>query len=169
MNAFLLEGLRPKAHDDTILATEAVNDEIVIREAWAAFGDIAYRYALVNGNAFAVIGADYSSFNQNGELDIYNSNTGEGQLSGDYLTDRSAYISALLGENIADATLGSGTDVRYFDALNGTMMESISPGVPSRYAAFGSDQADSNLTGTDYVDHLYGMGGNEEWLMQEAV
>ena len=31
--------------------------------------DIAYRYSLVQGNAFAALGADYSAFNQNGELD----------------------------------------------------------------------------------------------------
>lgn len=37
--------------------------------------DIAYRYALTQLNPFAVNGVDYSLFNQNGELDIYNPET----------------------------------------------------------------------------------------------
>ncbi len=53
-----------------------------------ARSDIAYRYALVNLNPFAVVGADYTNFNQEGELDIYNSATGVGQLSDNYLTYR---------------------------------------------------------------------------------
>ncbi|SDE53545.1 hypothetical protein [Desulfuromonas thiophila] len=52
-----------------------------------AQSDIAYRYALVNLNPFAVVGADYSNFNQNGELDIFDPATGEGQLSNMYLAD----------------------------------------------------------------------------------
>ena len=45
--------------------------------------DIAYRYTLVNLNPFAVVGPDsiYSSFNQNGELDTYNSAAAQDQLS----------------------------------------------------------------------------------------
>ena len=35
-----------------------------------AQSNIAYRYALMNLNPFAVIGADYTKFNQDGELDV---------------------------------------------------------------------------------------------------
>ena len=126
---------------------------------------MGYRYALVKGNAFAVLSQNatfYANFNQNHELDVYDATINpNGQITDSYLTDRSAYLSALLSENIADATLGSGTDVRYYDSVHGTMMESVSGigGIPSKYVMFGSDKADPNLNGTDYVDHLYGMGG----------
>lgn len=46
-----------------------------------AHDNIAYRYALTNLNPFAVIGADYTEFNQDEELDLYTSSTPNGQLS----------------------------------------------------------------------------------------
>ncbi len=50
-----------------------------------ARSDIAYRYALVHLNPFAVLGADYRQFNQNGELELYDLATGQGQLTIDRL------------------------------------------------------------------------------------
>ena len=46
-----------------------------------ACDDIAYRYALVNLNTFAIVGVDYSEFNQNGELEIYNEATTLGRMT----------------------------------------------------------------------------------------
>ena len=51
--------------------------------------DIAYRYALVNLNPFAVIGAGYDDFNQDGELDLLDDG---GQLSDSWLSDRAAML-----------------------------------------------------------------------------
>ena len=53
-----------------------------------AQSDIAYRYALIHGNAFAVLGADYTVHNQNGELDLYDENTGQGTSFDQAMTRR---------------------------------------------------------------------------------
>jgi hypothetical protein len=53
--------------------------------------NIAYRYALANLNPFAVIGANYDSFNQDGKLDLVGS---QGQLSEKWLTNREEVIES---------------------------------------------------------------------------
>ena len=53
---------------------------------------LAYRYALKELNPFALLGADYGIHNQNGELDLYNKETGEGELTDQYLTDRAQFL-----------------------------------------------------------------------------
>jgi len=53
---------------------------------------LAYRYALVQLNPFAVTGFDYAPRNQNHELDLYDQATGTG-LSDEYLADRAQFLA----------------------------------------------------------------------------
>lgn len=55
---------------------------------------LAYRYALTELNPFAINGdpALYSSHNANGELDLHDPDTGQGQLTKLYLQDRAAML-----------------------------------------------------------------------------
>ena len=82
-----------------------------------AKNNIAYRYALVNLNPFAIIGNDdiYSKFNQDGELDIFSLDNPKGQLSEQYLKDRANFLIQLLYENIYDL---SSTNFNPADAGN---------------------------------------------------
>jgi Ca2+-binding RTX toxin-like protein len=56
---------------------------------------LAYRYALVTLNPFALTGDAnlYVSHNANGELDLYDPATGQGTLSAQYLKDRASMLS----------------------------------------------------------------------------
>ena len=130
--------------------------------------DIAYRYALVNLNSFAVVGSDaiYSRFNQNGELDIYNPSAGEGQLTDMYLTYRSEMLSLLIEKNIHDY---SESTIYFEDKATGEIVFRPELNAPlERTVVFGSEQGEE-LVGTgptedrpnqlDRDDFLFGMGG----------
>ncbi|MDY0399060.1 MAG: calcium-binding protein, partial [Desulfuromonas thiophila] len=129
-----------------------------------------YRYALVNLNPFAVVGANdlYDSFNLNGELDIFDPVTGDGQLSAMYLADRAEMLVNLIYCNIHDTTDagGDGSPVLYTDIRAGAENLSISAGNrqllldQARYT-FGSNESDPLIPGTSNNDHLFGMGGND--------
>ena len=137
-----------------------------------ARGDVAYRYALVNLNTFAVVGADadYTEFNQNGELDLYNSSTEKGQLSDMYLTDRSEMLFHLIVKNINDGYNES--IIRFEDKTSGQVVFHSDPQlVPQKTIVFGSDQSDEleglkasaehPYIGDNFDDHLYGMAGDD--------
>ena len=63
---------------------------------------VAYRYALNQLNVFVLVGADYSGFNANGELDLYDEATGHGTFTADYLADRPELLAAMVRTNITD-------------------------------------------------------------------
>lgn len=131
-----------------------------------AHSNIAYRYALVNLNPFAVLGANYQQFNINGELEI-NPATEEGQLSNMYLADRAEMLANLIYCNLHDTTdVGDdGPPILFADIRTDGESLSISAGKHeilldrARYT-FGSKEGDA-LSGTSNNDHLYGMGGND--------
>lgn len=132
---------------------------------------IAYRYALVNLNPFAVVGDDslYTNFNQEGELDIFDPATGQGQLSDKYLTYRAEMLSFLIEKNIND---GYNESTTFFeDKTTGETVFRPELSAPlERTVVFGSDQGEE-LEGTgptlerptqgDRDDFLFGMGGND--------
>jgi hypothetical protein len=144
-----LESLVTTDTDGTVNALSA--SEI----AALAQDNIAYRYALVNGLPFAVMGADYSDFNQNGELELTGDN---GQLSEQYIADRSAYLSLRLAENINEFSTNP-DNTQYIDEADGTIMQIGR--YPDQVITFGNDDSNSELNGTTYDDHIYGMGGND--------
>ncbi len=135
-----------------------------------ARNEIAYRYALVNGNPFAVLGADYSVFNQDGALDIYNPATGQGQLSNRYLADRAEFLACLIKANLMDTTDvgGDGPPILFTDIGTNGENISVSSGTrgslldQARYT-FGSPRIDT-LAGSSNDDRLYGMNGNDTLL-----
>jgi hypothetical protein len=129
-----------------------------------ARNDIAYRYALVNLNPFAVLGADYTKFNSNGQLDLYDPATGAGQLSEEYLADRAMMLNNLIYANVKDVTY-TGTGVHFVDLATGIK---INEGAAAKKLIFGSEIGEilegfKPLNGSDDVgDHLYGGGGNDK-------
>jgi len=129
--------------------------------------DIAYRYALTHLNPFAVLGADYSSFNQNGELDLYDVVNGTGQLSSSYLLDRTEMLANLIDANVNDSIV-TGTTVHYADLPNQVSLNDLLSHPRTKAFIFGGENNDSvNGSGPEFsngnvVDHLYGMGGDDQ-------
>ncbi|MBU0498957.1 MAG: hypothetical protein KJ558_00775 [Gammaproteobacteria bacterium] len=132
-----------------------------------AHGDIAYRYALVNGNPFAVLGADYTRHNQNRELDLYDPVARTGNLTAAYLADRARYLSTWMDRNEEDVTsvVKGAMDERFLDLATGDKMHVTTSGeypwyLPSM-TVFGTASIGEVLTGENRDDRLYGMGGND--------
>jgi len=132
--------------------------------------DIAYRYALANLNPFAVVGADYTNFNQNGELDLYDPATGQGQLSNMYLTYRAEMLSFLIEKNILDGYNES--TIHFVDMGSGEEVVHAGPYiVPQRKVVFGSHQGEvlegqksseeHPYIGDAFNDALFGGGGQD--------
>ncbi|MGZ5145742.1 MAG: calcium-binding protein, partial [Burkholderiales bacterium] len=140
-----------------------------------AYSDVAYRYALKELIPFAVVGVPdlYTSFNNGGALQIYSpASAPEGQLTADYLTDRSDLLYWKNAKNIGDI---EGT-VRergakasdYEDRTSGLMIAvrntsaSFSSVVNIRKVIFGSDLDETGskaIIGGAGDDRLYGGGG----------
>jgi len=142
---------------------------------------IAHRYALVQLNSFAIEGLDYSSFNSNGELDIFDPIAKTGALTLDWVKDRTALLATLVASRTANNdSIGYSNllqndrsyEFRYIDPVTGaerillgentTRQGGVTRPVPSQLISFGSDQANF-LTGSDNLlgDHLYGGDGND--------
>jgi Ca2+-binding RTX toxin-like protein len=122
----------------------------------------AYRYALVNLNPFAVLGADYSGFDTNGQLDLYNSNTGKGNLTTQYLQDRAAMLDVLIQRNTADSSSNLSGNIYYEDAASKTILNTGNGHLTAnamQHIEFGADGA--TLNGGSLDDHLYAGAGNE--------
>ncbi|MHB1619265.1 MAG: hypothetical protein ACYCTY_04670 [Sulfuricella sp.] len=138
--------------------------------------DIATRYALKELNPFALTGVDYSQFNQNGELNLYDPATGSGTLTELYLEDRAAMLSWKMLFDTQDKSYGAdfntvsiAGDWDFIDRatlISGAPLkltiDGVSFGSATHQILFGSGQDDTGataLTGGDNTDHLYGMGG----------
>lgn len=123
---------------------------------------LAYRYALRALNPFAVIGADYTGLGHtaNGVLALFDSATGFGEMTDQYLTDRAAFLVATL-----DLTLNNSPAplvpslTHYFDVDTGIDVPSTFPLLQREYLFGGS--ANDRLDGSVFLwtDHLYGGGG----------
>jgi len=125
---------------------------------------LAYRYALVKGNPFAVIGANYSNFEA--EISLYNPSTGEGQLTDSYLKDRAKYLSELLIANVEDDNDGVSA-THFVDLETGRSLDESFIRGDQNMVMFGRNTSDSYgldvtpLAGRDGNDRIYGMGGND--------
>jgi Ca2+-binding RTX toxin-like protein len=143
---------------------------------------LAIRYALTQLNPFAVVGADYASHNREGALDLFDAATGAGQLTENYLADRSALLERKLYYNTEDArydsSVGTGQgderatkydgatgngierDIVWSDAGTdtGILIQRGSTTAITRYVRFGAEGNDQ-LTGGGADDRLYGMSG----------
>ncbi len=145
------------------------NDGVVTSESDIydlALADIATRYALVHLNPFVLSGADvtYDDFNENGELDIYDGSN-DGQLSDNYLHDRSKFMSEfiLIGNDDVVTSI-----IEFEDLEQGVSFLQQGQPVPQYRIVFGGEGDDLSIKGTNlpgigenFNDHLYGMGGND--------
>ena len=130
---------------------------------------LAYRYALKEGNPFAILGADYQSLhNYDVRLDRYDPATGQGELTDAWIEDRAKYLEAKLKAYAADDLTLDGPPTaenwRYVQLSENGLSETIDVtgsvlGFPStapyRQVVFGHDGADT-LTGGNKDDRLYG-------------
>ena len=160
----------------TILADRAKADIAGLAQQDNATG-LATRYALKELNPFALIGADYSTFNTDGALDRYDPATGTGTLTTNYLADRADFLARKLwfsseDKNPVDPNYVVNStsnefqnDNTYFkDFASGTQIaQGFAPATPhpniQRYL-FGDAQANT-LTGGGIEDHLYGGSGGD--------
>lgn len=141
------------------LSLAAVDAASILVNAQATTPDaIAYRYALVNGNPFAVLGADYSPHNPSGALDLYVPATGAGNLTGQYLKDRSGYLIAKLYDNSSDGTINTLKDVRYRDLETNTTLSPIN--TEQRRVTFGG-AANEGFSGAAGNDGLWNNAAND--------
>lgn len=134
---------------------------------------LAYRYALVNLNPFAITGdaSLYSSHNQNGELNAEN-------FSSEYLHDRAEMLQWTIEHNQANTDyLSILTPAGFDENVNYTDLGIMDGGQPLRInvdggqttagaydqVKFGTDNGDNGGEIDGYVadDHLYGGGGDD--------
>ena len=98
-------GLVQTTYGDTLKLESLVAQNaslITARAATDTEEGIAYRYALVELNGFALVGADYAPLNGNGELDLYDASTGRGTLTLQYLADRPELLAGMLAANTSE-------------------------------------------------------------------
>ena len=125
---------------------------------------LAYRYALANLHPFAVVGADYSARNTKGELDLYNPVAGTGQITDQWIADRTAMLAHVMYANAQDVAIPSSipgaTGMHYEDVASGKKIDIGLPDnvVEKRQTVFG-DGKSNVLTGKKLQDHLYGGSG----------
>ncbi|MEZ5617339.1 MAG: hypothetical protein R3E40_03555 [Rhodocyclaceae bacterium] len=129
----------------------------------------ATRYALKELNPFAILGLDYSRFNANGELDLFDPATGQGQLTSEYLTDRAAMLAWQNLLNTRDIVTSparpyTGSEVteatQFLDRTSGTQIVLGGQLATRRKILFGAEGKDL-LDGGTLNDRLYGGAGDD--------
>jgi hypothetical protein len=153
---------------------------------------IAYRYALRALNPFAVTGNDvlYANHNENGKLDRYDPETGEGSLSEEWIADRAAMLAWVIKLNSEDVRTTAGNPYNPADAdtprayfLDLASKQELFLGQKEgsgenelrRRFIFGDDK-DNTIKGAGVSDRLYGgdggdyiLGlGGDDWLEGNA-
>ena len=157
--ALRLEPLTGKSADDLTSLAKADNSDA-----------LAYRYALKELNPFAILGADYSIHNTGGKLDLYDSATGSGELTDQYLTERARMLTYWMKHNLTDGQRNVDktllADRSYEDTTrNVTLLvdhgtNTSTADMPKQKYIFGGDGNDTYFSG-DEADHLFGGAGND--------
>lgn len=134
---------------------------------------IAYRYALKELNPFVVRGIDrdttqalYGSRNTTGELALVDPESGIGELTPQYLTDRALFLVEKIKVNSSAISIPSLTHFKDFQALY--EIGSASPLLPQvLFGSAGGETLDGSLFFEDYLyggdgrDNLFGYGGRD--------
>ena len=78
---------------------------------------LGFRYALVYANPFAITGdaSLYDVHNLHHELDLFDSETGQGRLTSDYLNDRAAFVLAQINFNLNGTQTHAPEAIEYHD------------------------------------------------------
>jgi Ca2+-binding RTX toxin-like protein len=144
-----------------------------------AHTDLATRYALYKLNPFVVGGAGlYDTINANGALDLYDTDTHQGSLSDEYLTDRAVFLVNRLLSGTNNSNTFSGDPVSYrigspqvFEDLAGNTPTRLYLGEDNDVSAipltgmtrivFGGEGNDTGIVGGEKWDKLYGLGGDD--------
>ena len=179
------DGSKPVLESITVKKSDPVDHRALLNNEEG----MAYRYALLNLNPFAVFGSiDYQAYNTNRELDLYSANNPNGMTEG-YLKDRSNMLG-LMNEFDSEKTaygkrfgstglvnspetahaLRNMDDVLYedFSANGGKRLQldinyKNMPESVKQHISFGTNQNDDKgeLTGGSKNDRLYGLAGDD--------
>ncbi|BCA56518.1 hypothetical protein W02_36580 [Nitrospira sp. KM1] len=126
---------------------------------------LAYRFALKELTPFVVLGADlattqalYDRQNQTGELSLVNPETGVGELTPQYLTDRAAFLAEKILVNSNASVLFNTT--HFHDKVSEYEITPL-PGFTRRQMIFG-DGTNETIVGGIGADHFYGGSGDDQ-------
>ena len=140
----------------SVVSTAGVTDE--------AQTDLAYRYAVVNLNPFAILGDDtlYAQFET--ELALYNPASRTGNLTENYITDKSYFLNQLVEYNRSDDddTVSANSTEYFFDYQSYSEINhdlKTNNINASRYIF--ADDKGKKLAGGEGADRLYGGAGND--------
>ena len=102
INTELNSGPQPQRSIVSLVALNAAD----LQSAASNPDGLATRYALKELNPFAIIGDDslYTKFNTNHELDLYDTATGQGNLTEDWLQNRASMLTYVIAANLADTS-----------------------------------------------------------------
>ena len=114
---------------------------------------LAHRYALHTLNPFTILGLDYSRFNTDGSLDLYNPATRTGTLTESWLEDRAEMLALVANRSLSPFS-------EYRDLASGVVQSGTDPDyLPINQVIFGS-AAGERITGQFTNDRLYGGAGD---------
>ena len=133
---------------------------------------LAYRYALYRMRYVALPNLDYSAYNKNGELSLYDEETDTGEMTPEYISARAnavrVYTQALIAGaedtlNISDMPFSEWGDTYVKDVASGWSITLDGRGlgfVDKHHVIFGGSSADL-IEGGDGTDSLFGGVGND--------
>jgi Ca2+-binding RTX toxin-like protein len=164
-----------------ILAAQQGRTELIhpaldqIDIAFHAQDDIAWRYALKELNPFVISGIDYSAFNENGELDLYDPASNPEGMTSEYIEMRAQMLYWRLQYDQRGQDLNEQFDsdapgnwdfidkrLKNFAEAPDLHLEIDGAGVTvyDHQVVFGSDK-DEELEGSGASDWLFGGAGND--------
>jgi Ca2+-binding RTX toxin-like protein len=154
-------------------------DAAAVLDAAKATSDLAegVRFALIHGQTFVVAGFPYGQHNTRGELDVHDPATRTGDLTDDWLKDRSRFLSAKITANVLNKRLITNTldeqnwlmidrptnysiEVRRNVMGTGPDPKLVPDTADPRRMVFGGEQPDY-LAGGSRDDRIYGGRGTD--------
>ena len=134
--------------------------EIVSRAQADSAEGLAYRYAIVNLNPFAISGdaALYAPHNATGELELYDPTTGKGALTERYLRDRAAMLTWQSQLNTDDIQAENGT---FYKFQGGTPYYFRDMTTDTRISIGGGYRVDMLRPLTEFSHIVFGTEGND--------
>ncbi len=124
---------------------------------------MANRYALYRLRYVAVSELDSSEYNTQGQLDLYNSVTQQGEITQAYLEDRAAFLSVLVASYLnEDASVKGDNLIEFNDVATNQSITVTKAGDTVSQRFFFGDMGDDIFSGGEDHDRYYGSGGDDE-------